>query len=86
MSFLIGFMGGLTVVALLALGGACGWAAHKAFARPVAQQKETLEEAERRRMEEDEQAFDILKNYSLERAYGMLDEEPRRRAAGGGNR
>ena len=39
MSFLIGFMGGLTVVALLALGGACGWAAHKAFARPVAQQK-----------------------------------------------
>ena len=85
MSFLIGFMGGLAVVALLALGGLCGWNAHKAFTRPVIRE-ENMEDVERRRIEEEEQAFDILKNYSLERAYGMMDDEPRRRTGGGGSR
>lgn len=85
MNFLIGFMGGLAVVALLALGGACGWNAHKAFMKPIIRE-EKLEDVERRRMEDEEQAFDILKNYSLERAYGMLDDDPRRRGAGGDSR
>ena len=86
MSFLIGFLGGLTVVALLALGGACGWAAHKAYTKSSVVRAEELEDGERRRLEEGEQAFDILKNYSMERAYGMLDDEPRRRGGGGERR
>lgn len=86
MTFLIGFLGGLTVVALLALGGVCGWLAHKTFSRPAAVRAKELEDVERRRLEEGEQAFNILKNYSMERAYGMLDDEPRGRGTGGERR
>ena len=86
MNFLIGFLGGLAVVALLALGCCCGWFAHKTFSRPAAVRAKEPEDAERRRIEEEEQAFGILKNYSMERAYGMVDDAPRGRGVGGERR
>lgn len=86
MSFLIGFLGGLAVVALLGLGYVTGWFAHKTFSRPAAVRVKEPEDAVRRRIEEEEQAFELLKNYSMERAYGMVDDEPRGRGVGGERR
>jgi len=70
MTFLYGFLGGLAVVGLLALGALAGWKAHKAFARPKAA---TAEQAELERMEAQQKAFRELSNYSMETAYGMRD-------------
>ena len=68
MTFLFGFLGGLAVVGLLALGALVGWRAHKAFSRPkaAAPEKEELD-----RLKAQQAAFRELSNYSMETAYGM---------------
>ena len=68
MTFLYGFLGGLAVVGLLALGALAGWKAHKAFARPKAVNPE---KKELDRLAEQQKAFRELANYSMETAYGM---------------
>lgn len=70
MTFLFGFLGGLAVVGLLALGALAGWKAHKAFARPKAG---APEKAELDALKAQQQAFRELSNYSMETAYGMRD-------------
>ena len=70
MTFLYGFLGGLAVVGLLAIGVVAGWKAHKAFNRPTAT---SPEKDELDRLKAQQQAFRELSNYSMETAYGMRD-------------
>lgn len=76
MTFLIGFLGGLSVVALIGVGFTGGWWAHKAFIRHSAPKAEKPGEEERRRLIEEQKAFELLQNYSTERAYGLMNESP----------
>lgn len=75
MNFLIGFLGGLSVVALIGVGFMGGWFTHRAFVRHTAPKAEQPAEAERRKLIEEQQAFGLLQNYSVERAYGMMDPQ-----------
>lgn len=75
MYFLIGILGALLVAALLALGGAAGWLAHREWAGRAMPQSPPPGERELERMREQQQAFRCMQNYSAERAYGMLDDE-----------
>ena len=75
MNFLIGFFGGLAVVALIGAGFAGGWVARGAFARHTAPKAEQPGEAERRKLIEEQQAFNHIQNYSTERAYGMIQDD-----------
>jgi len=84
MNFVIGFLGGLAVVALLSVGGLCGWNAHKTFIKHTAPVAEKPGDEERRRLREEQQAFRELQNYSTERAYGLIvDDAQRLRGTGG---
>jgi len=74
MNFVLGFLGALTVVALIAVGGACGWFAHKTFVKHTTPVAERPEEKERQRLRAEQQAFHLLQNYSTERAYGMVSD------------
>jgi len=71
MTFLFGFLGGLAVVGLLALGGLIGWNTHKAFTRYTAPKVSPPGEAELQRLKDTQAAFRQLSNYSAETAYGM---------------
>ncbi len=66
-----GFFGALLAVGLLVTGGLCGWQVHKAFVRYNKPQLPDPGEQERRKMIEQQRAFNLLQNYTVERAYGM---------------
>lgn len=83
MNFVLGFLGALTVVALIAIGGACGWYAHKTFVKHTTPIAEKPGEKERQRLKAEQQAFHILQNYSAERAYGMMGEPELQKDHGG---
>ena len=67
MAFLLGLAGGAAVVGLLLAGGFVGWQLARRQARPTA---EALPEGEDRRLREEQEAFRLLQNYTVERAYG----------------
>ena len=73
MEFLYGFAGALAVFALLGLGFFVGWKAHKSSRVITA---EELGEKERRRLIQEQEAFKLVQNYTVERAYGMEDAAP----------
>lgn len=73
MPFVIGFLGGLAVVALMATGAALGWKAHALFARHTAPKAQSPEAEDLEKMKATQQAFRELSNYSMETAYGMKD-------------
>lgn len=75
MTFFMGFAGALSAVGLLGLGTVLGWKAHAALTLRTRPRPKAAEERERRRLLEQQQAFQTLQNYSQERAYGMLTEE-----------
>lgn len=71
---LYGFAGALAVIALLGLGFFAGWKAHKNSRVITAKE---LSERERRRLMAEQEAFNMVQNYTVERAYGMADVEPK---------
>lgn len=74
MEFFYGVAGALVVLALLGFGFFMGWMAHKS-SRIVTAEK--LNEQERRRMKQEQEAFNLLQNYTVERAYGIGGVEPK---------
>lgn len=75
---LYGFAGALAVIALLGLGFFVGWKAHRS--RRIIMTKELAEELseqERKRLRQEQEAFNLVQNYTVERAYGMVDVEPK---------
>jgi hypothetical protein len=72
---LLGFVGAMTVIALLFIGGVIGWFLHKAFVKHTSPVAEPPEEKERRRLIEEQDAFKTLQNYNAERAYGMVRDD-----------
>ena len=73
MPFVIGFLGGLAVVGLLAVGTVLGWKAHTLFTRHTVHKAQSPEAQELEQMKATQQAFRELSNYSMETAYGMKD-------------
>ena len=71
MSFLIGALGSLTVLAVFALGGALGW--HFRGKLPAAPKAEPPTAEEERRLRLEQEAFRQLQNYNAETAYGLYE-------------
>ena len=67
MAFLLGLAAGAVVVGLLLSGGFVGWQLARRQVRPTA---EAISEREDRRLREEQEAFRLLQNYTVERAYG----------------
>ena len=67
MAFLLGLAGGAAAVGLLLSGGFLGGQLARRQPRPTA---EALSEREDRRLREEQEAFRLLQNYTVERAYG----------------
>ena len=74
-NILLGFVGALAVIALLATGGVIGWHLHKAFVKHTSPVAAPPEEKERRRLIEEQQAWNTMQNYSMERAYGLVKDD-----------
>lgn len=75
MSFLYGALGMLAVIVLIFGSAFLGWKAHDWFDKRT--QKKTAKEltqSERQKLQEQQEAFRVLQNYSVERAYGMVPE------------
>ena len=70
MSIIYGALGALFVIVLFAVGGLVGWLARAKFYRAKA---ESPEEAELRRMQEEQDAFRQVQNYNADVAYGIKD-------------
>lgn len=74
MDFVIGFAGAFLCLLLLCTGVVVGWKLKTAdYERSVRVTAEKVGETERKRMQEEQEAFELLQNYSVERAYGMAD-------------
>ena len=67
---LLGALGALLAVALVAAGAAMGWMVSKMLGGTQSKPKEPGE-AERRQLMEEQKAFRQLLNYNVETAYGM---------------
>ena len=67
MAFLLGLAGGAAAAALLLSGTILGWQLARRQVRSTA---EALSEGEDRRLREEQEAFRLLQNYTVERAYG----------------
>ena len=72
-TFLTGFCGALAALGLLALGALAGWQGR----RVLKEQRGVppVREKENRRLQQEQQAFRQLQNYSAQRAYGLVDDE-----------
>jgi len=79
MEFLIGFIGAIMAVLLLTAGFAAGWMGCRMHLKRTTTKPEVMGEQERKRLLEQQQAFQYLQNYSAERAYGMAEDEIFRR-------
>lgn len=79
---LLGFVGALVLIGLLAAGGALGWIAHKTFIEHTTPAAEPLTEKERKKMVEEQQAFRQMQSYSVEQAYGMNNDDYIQRSGG----
>ena len=67
-NFLLGAAGMLAVLGLLILGAFFGWKARELFQVNAVQE---VSEAERRRFEAEQQAFESMLNYNADTAYGL---------------
>ena len=74
MEFLTGMLGACVGLLLFYTGVRAG-RREVPPAAPKPPREEPLGEAERKRMQEGQEAFRALQNYSAERAYGMLRSE-----------
>lgn len=72
MEFIYGFAGALAALVLLGIGYFIGW---KMTANRRKVTAEELGEAERRKLKEEQEAFHLVRNYTTERAYGMVDDD-----------
>lgn len=72
--FVYGFLGALMALLLFSSGAVVGWAVHRFYAKSQTPSVESPGEQERRRLIEEQQAFRLLQNYSVERAYGQLND------------
>ena len=68
---LLGFVGALVLVVLLAVGTCAGWFLHKAVVTRTTRVAEPPGEAERKRLIAEQKAFHQMQNFSAEQAYGM---------------
>ena len=72
MEFLLGFLGALLAMGLFIGGVALGcWLKEQEFARRQKVTAEQLTESQRRRLQEEQEAWSALHNYSVEDAYNM---------------
>ncbi len=67
-TFILGGAGALTALGLLALGFWLGSRTHKGGGTPPPSNRE------RERLSREQAAFRQLQNYSVERAYGLVDD------------
>ena len=72
MEFLLGALGALAVMGVLVLGAIIGWKAHARFAAPKVAPPTT---DERRKLEEENKAFQQLMQYNADVAYGLHSVE-----------
>jgi hypothetical protein len=80
MSFLYSVLGTVAVLVLFFGGAFAGWKAKAFLDRRVARnQVKELGLAERRELEQQNEAFQVMQNYNAERAYGLVTEEPAER-------
>ena len=78
MTFLIGFLGAAAAAVLLAAGAAAGWKACRLYMQHTRNTVRPPSQERQRQLEQEQQAFRLLQNYSAERAYGLLREEERK--------
>ena len=72
MEFLIGFLGAIIAVALFILGIVAGYVLRgKEYEKTQRVTAEQLSEAQRRRLQEEQEAWTALHNYNVEDAYAM---------------
>jgi len=72
MEFLLGAVGCLLVLLLVFAGLMLGWWAHSwARERTAVQTAKELDEEERKRLIQQQEAFRLVQNYTPEHAYGM---------------
>ncbi|MDY5509520.1 hypothetical protein [Dysosmobacter sp.] len=72
MYFLIGFLGAVLGGLLFSGGFAVGWKVHTIYVERTNEVvAKELSEAEKRRIQEEQEAFSALQNYSVEQAYGL---------------
>lgn len=75
-TFVLGAAGALAALGLLALGAWVGWQVGKARGPAHLPRREN----ERERLAQEQAAFRQLQNYSVERAYGLVEDEEGERA------
>ena len=68
---LCGAAGALLVLTVLMLGVSVGWNARGRLVRPSAASEES--EEERKRIREDQRAFEDMLHYNIDTAYGLND-------------
>lgn len=77
-NFILGAVGALVVMALIAVGVIVGWQANNAFrAHSTRKAAEDASEEERRQLLAEQRAFESMLNYNQDTAYGLnkgLDE------------
>jgi len=71
MSMIYGFFGTLVVGGLLAIGAALGWRSHEQHVARTTPTPPEVDEMELKRLIEEQAAFNMMQNYSAERAYGL---------------
>lgn len=76
MSFVPGAIGALIVLALFAAGVFTGWKL-KAYddARVSTTRAKELSEDERDRLIQEQEAFKLIQNYTVDRAYGIVNDD-----------
>lgn len=74
MEFLLGAAGAAMLLGAFGAGAAAGWRVCKELKTPPAKAEPPQAEV-LKRMQEGQEAFRSLQNYSAERAYGMLRSE-----------
>ena len=67
MEFILGIVGAVLCIVLFFAGAFAGWTAHAKYTRQVT--AESLSEAQKRQLREEEEAWRHLHNYSVEDAY-----------------
>lgn len=75
MEFLIGFLGALMTVVLLAVGTTAGWLLRRESEKRTVHKAPRPGKKEEQQLMEQQQAFQCLQNYSAERAYGMAGDQ-----------
>ena len=76
MSFLYGVLGAVGVLALFFGGVVAGWQLKKYDDRRIARNRaDELSTEERRKLEQEQEAFRLMQNYNTDRAYGYTPDK-----------